>query len=198
MKVIFLDHDGVVCLSEQWGSRFKKARKWMIDQNLPEHTPNMINEKTRPILIRLDNFDKKAVKVLNRILDETNAEIVISSDWKLHATLEEMQELYHHYGVNKVPIAFTPRLEDFDPDSSGMYKWKGWLERARISEIKEWLKHNEVETWVSVDDLDMSHTMNHNEGLDYFVLTERPNTEGIKQSGLADKIIKILNNETNS
>ena len=198
MKVIFLDHDGVVCLSDQWGSRFKKARKWMIDQGLSEHTPNVMNEAGRPILIRLDNFDKKAVKVLNRILDETNAEIVVSSDWKLHATLEEMQELYHHYGVNKVPIDFTPKLKDFDSDSAGLYSWKGWLEKARILEIKEWLKTNEVESWVAVDDLDMSHTMNHNEGLDHFVLTRKPLTEGIKQSGLADEIISILNNETNS
>ena len=197
MKVIVLDHDGVVCLSEQWGSRFKKARQWMIDQNLPEHTPNVMNESSRPILVRLDNFDKKAVKVLNRILDETNAEIVISSDWKLHATLEEMQELYNHYGVNKVPIAYTPRLEDFDPDSAGMYRWKGWLERARCLEIQNWLENNSVESWVAVDDLNMSNEY-LKPGLDNFILTERPNTEGIKQSGLADKIIKILNNETNS
>lgn len=24
MKIIFLDHDGVICLSQQWGGRFKK------------------------------------------------------------------------------------------------------------------------------------------------------------------------------
>ena len=27
MKVIFLDHDGVICLSGNWGSRFKKQQK---------------------------------------------------------------------------------------------------------------------------------------------------------------------------
>ena len=42
-KIIFLDHDGVVCLSDQWGSRFKKARKWMMDEGLPEHAPNVVN-----------------------------------------------------------------------------------------------------------------------------------------------------------
>jgi hypothetical protein len=193
-KIIFLDHDGVVCLSDQWGSRFKKARKWMMDEGLSEHAPNVVNEKTRPIHVRLDNFDEKAVKILNRILEETDAEIVVSSDWKLHATLEEMQELYRLYGVNKVPIAFTPRLEDFDPDSSGLFRWKGWLERARCLEIQHWLKENEVDTWVAVDDLNMSNEVLR-PGLDYFVLTPR-SMEGIKQSGIADKIIKILNNET--
>ena len=192
-KIIFLDHDGVVCLSDQWGTRFKKARKHMIDNNIEEHA--FTDERQRNISIRLDDFDKKAVKILNQILAETDAEIVVSSDWKLHATLEEMQELYRLYGVNKVPIAFTPRLEEFDEESAGLYRWKGWLERARCLEIQHWLKENEVDTWVAVDDLNMSNEY-LNPGLDHFVLTPR-STEGIKQSGIADKIINILNNEVN-
>jgi len=28
MKVIFLDNDGVICLSSNWGSRHKKQKKW--------------------------------------------------------------------------------------------------------------------------------------------------------------------------
>jgi len=28
MKVIFLDHDGVICLSTEWGGRYKKQKKW--------------------------------------------------------------------------------------------------------------------------------------------------------------------------
>ncbi len=28
MKVIFLDHDGVICLSNNWGGRTKKWAKW--------------------------------------------------------------------------------------------------------------------------------------------------------------------------
>ena len=27
MKVIFLDHDGVICLPQQWGGRHKKRKK---------------------------------------------------------------------------------------------------------------------------------------------------------------------------
>ena len=27
MKVIFLDNDGVICLSTEWGGRFKKQQK---------------------------------------------------------------------------------------------------------------------------------------------------------------------------
>ena len=28
MKAIFLDHDGVICLSTEWGGRLKKQSKW--------------------------------------------------------------------------------------------------------------------------------------------------------------------------
>ena len=37
----------------------------------------------------MDDFDSKAVKLLNRILDETGAEIVVSSDWRNWSTLEQ-------------------------------------------------------------------------------------------------------------
>jgi hypothetical protein len=79
-KIIFLDHDGVICLSEAWGGRFKKKG---FDSN-PE----------TPIDIRMDDFDVKAVKVLNNIIEITGCEIVVSSDWKLHGTLEQMKEMY--------------------------------------------------------------------------------------------------------
>lgn len=155
MKVIFLDHDGVICLSNCWGSRFKT------------------NDET--IDSAFDRFDRKALKVLNEILDETDAEIVVSSDWRLHATLEQLQELYKVRGIHKVPISTTG-----DPDA--IFKD---LERGRIQEIKDWLAdHPEVTQWVAVDDLEMFD-------LDNFVHTPRM-SEGIKQSGVKEKIIKFL------
>jgi hypothetical protein len=36
---------------------------------------------------RFDYFDKKAIKVLNQVLEETGAEIVVSSDWRLYANV---------------------------------------------------------------------------------------------------------------
>jgi hypothetical protein len=181
MKAIFLDHDGVMCLSNNWGGRYKKSKKWH-KTNPPTPTSEM------PVWYRFDNFDKKAVDVLNEILQETGAEIVISSDWKLHCTLDEMKELFTEYGISKVPIDFTPNLRDFDESAAGLFAWKGWLERSRVLEIRKWLEnHPEVTHWVAVDDLNMGR-----EGLENFVLCERSN-EGIKQSGLKKKIIEFLN-----
>jgi len=180
MKVIFLDHDGVMCLSSQWGGRHKKTREW-VAKNGEE------NVKDIPATVRLDNFDSKAVKVLNEILTNTAAEIVVSSDWKLHATLNELKDLYWDYGIIKTPLDCTPNLRDFDPDAAALFAWKGWLERARVTEIRQWLKsHPEVTHWVAVDDLNMGR-----EGLENFVLTAR-SSEGIKQSGIREKIEKFL------
>jgi len=188
MKVLFLDHDGVVCLSNNWGSRHKKQKKWggrKMSMTLREV----------PVEFRFDNFDKKAVKVLNEVLTETNAEIVVSSDWKLYCTLEELQEMFLKYGVIKAPIDTTPNFLTYQ-SKFGYSKYD--LEQNRMSEVKDWLKnHPEVTHWVAVDDLDLSERFgaisgNSNGGLKNFVLTPR-SSEGIKQSGIKEKILKFLN-----
>ena len=73
MKVIFLDNDGVICLSNNWGSRHKKQNKW-------GGRKLSMSMSSIPIEYRFDNFDVNAVKILNEILEETDAEIVVSSD----------------------------------------------------------------------------------------------------------------------
>lgn len=179
MKVIFLDHDGVLCLSNNWGGRTKKEG---YDSN-PESS----------LSIRMDNFDAKAVKVLNKILEETDAEIVVSSDWKLHGTLQQMQEMYKDYGVIKTPIAYTPNMNDYDLNAHQLYNWKGWSSQQRADEIKRYLSaHPEITHWVAVDDLNMSLSLGPEWGLKNFVLMKRPYNEGIKQSGIKQKIINYL------
>ena len=199
MKVIFLDNDGVICLSSNWGSRIKKQKKLGSEP--------VFNQKNQlPVEYRFDNFDVKAIKVLNEILKETDAEIVVSSDWRLHGTLEELGEYYTSHGIIKKPIGFT---EVFD--------YTTWLDEGRIPadfnwwrtdsreqerhfEIKDWLEsHLEVTHWVAVDDLFMGIQVeastygphSRDWGLENFVWTPR-DWEGIKQSGIKQKIIKYL------
>ena len=188
MKVIFLDNDGVICLSTNWGSRGKKWSKYRSAN--PESSSIL---KEAPVNVRLDNFDTKAIKILNEVLDETGAEIVVSSDWKLHATLEELGDYYIEQGINKRPIAFTPNLGDWDSESDALFTWRGWYSKKRILEINKYLELNpEIEAWVAIDDLNMSPDYNQGHGLDNFVLTARSN-EGIKQSGIKEKVLKFLN-----
>ncbi len=191
MKIIFLDHDGVICLSSNWGGRSKKWAKYRSAN--PESSSNV---KEAPVFVRFDDFDQKAVKVLNEIIEETGAEIVVSSDWKLHANLEEIGDYYESQGILKRPIALTPNLGKCTWYNDQIWIWSPrWdLEMTRVIEMTQYLHdHPEITHWVSVDDLDMGKNGEDwkNWGIDNFVLTPRSN-EGIKQSGVKEKIIKYL------
>ena len=190
-KVIFLDHDGVICLSNNWGGRTKKWSKYR------SANPDSSKEiKYAPVSVRFDDFDTKAVKVLNEILEETGAEIVVSSDWKLHATLEELGEYYEQQGIIKKPIALTPNIsqcKDYESNFIWSPRWE--LEQIRTIEIKQYLHDNpEFIQWVSIDDLNMGkigEPWKDIWAINNFVLTPKSN-EGIKQSGVKEKILNYL------
>jgi hypothetical protein len=199
MKVIFLDHDGVICLSDEWGGRFKKEKKFREETGVQAKLSSP--HYGLPVEFRFDNFNKKSIDVLNEILETTGAEIVVSSDWKRWANVEEMGEYYLSQGIIKKPIAFTPNLSECTNFDSETFPWsRQWdSEQTRTIEIKEYLhNHPEITNWVSVDDLNMGKTgmyygmeFEHEWGLDNFVYTPL-SREGIKQSGVKEKIINFL------
>ena len=150
MKILFLDNDGVICLSNNWGER---AKKWA---NFKRDNPD-VEFTDRPVQCRFDDFDSKAVKVLNEILEQTGAEIVVSSDWRLHANLEELGEYYESQGIIKRPIEVTDIFKDIFPKEWNAFRYRAELELERSMEIGHWLEnHPEVTHWVAVDDLNMS------------------------------------------
>jgi hypothetical protein len=161
-----------------------------------------------PLEYRFDNFDEKSIKVLNSILEETNAEIVVSSDWRLHASIEELGDYYESQGIIKRPIDgteifhYTNWLEEGFIKDHGEFPWSRTedLEQQRHFEIKRWLRdHPEVTHWVAIDDLNMGiHVeassygpFDRDWGLENFVWTPRAD-EGIKQLGKKEKILKFL------
>ena len=189
MKALFLDNDGVICLSNNWGGR---SKKWAKYRSKNPETSRYIDDA--PVEVRFDDFDKKAIKALNEILEETGAEIVVSSDWRCHATLEELGEYFLSQGILKKPIGVTKLLGQCDQPEN--YPWlRKWdVEQSRSLEILQYLRDNpEITQWVAVDDLDMGKNGEEwkDWGLDNFVLTPS-RTEGIKQSGIKEKIIKFL------
>jgi hypothetical protein len=164
MRCIFLDHDGVICLSNNWGGRTKKWSKYR-----SENPESSSDKRDAPVEVRFDDFDEKAVRILNQILEETGAE-----------------------------IALTPDLGDCTWENPERESWvwsPRWdLEMSRVVEIRQYLHdHPEITHWVAIDDLDMGKNGEpwKNWGLDNFVLTPRSN-EGIKQSGIKEKVIKYL------
>ena len=190
MKCIFLDHDGVICLSNNWGGRTKKWSKYR-----SENPESSSDKRDAPVDVRFDDFDEKAVRILNQILEKTGAEIVVSSDWKRWANVEEMGEYYESQGIIKKPIALTPDLGECTWYTNDVWVWSAkWdLEMSRVIEIKQYLHdHPEITHWVAIDDLNMGKDEDWKDwGLDNFVLTPRSN-EGIKQSSIKGRVLKFL------
>jgi hypothetical protein len=80
MKLIFLDHQGVMRL-------------------IPHPCPGTLIG---------GEFDTTCINILNDILrSDDDIQIVISSDWKYWVSLKEMQEFYKTQGIIRVPIAYT-------------------------------------------------------------------------------------------
>ena len=192
MKVIFLDHDGVICLASEWGGRHKKQRK--AGRKLSQSIESL------PVDARFDNFNKKAVAILNEILERTNAEIVVSSDWKRWASVEEMGEYYEQQGIIKKPIAFTKKVMDCEVPENFVWSPKWELEQERSLEINQFLKdHSDITHWVAIDDLNMGIPQTHETwgelemdwGLTNFVHTPK-SREGIKQSGIKEMVLEFL------
>jgi len=203
MKVIFLDNDGVICLANNWGSRLKKREKW-------GGMKLSMSGSEIPLEYRFDNFDPKAVKVLNEILEKTGAEIVVSSDWRLYANIEELGDYYESQGIIKRPIGMTEVFhytnwvnEGFiQSDEEDKFPWSrnDYREQERHFEIMRYLgNYPSITHWVAIDDLHMGIDVaassygpyERDWGLKNFVWTPR-DWEGIKQSGVKEKILKYL------
>jgi hypothetical protein len=187
MKVIFLDNDGVICLANNWGSRVKKRKK--------DNVSLMMNDPDVEVKYRFDYFDKKAVKVLNQVLEETGAEIVVSSDWRLYANLDELGDYYLSEGIIKKPIGVTKQY--FDCDLPEVQWSRGTMHlQQRCFEVGQYLTdHPEITHWVCIDDLSLGKTDSYgferDWGLTNFVHTPREN-EGIKQSGVKEQLLNYL------
>jgi hypothetical protein len=155
MRILFLDIDGVICTTSCYGRG--KNNKWGTYM-----------------------FDSKCVALLNFIIQETGAEIILSSDWRNQHTLSEMREIFAHNGVIRGPIGYTPSLKSYN----GMN-----LEGGRADEIELWVKTHiwkDDVKWVAIDDLNMSERLFPN-----FVHCPREQ-EGIKRTGIKEKILEIL------
>jgi len=99
-------------------------------------------------------------------------------------------------------VDVTKRVSEIDPKNwEKNFRNYAKLEEERSLEIKTYLNdHPEITSWVAVDDLNMGKFQTENDlefvydwGLDNFVHTKKSN-EGIKQTGIKEKILKFLNN----
>jgi hypothetical protein len=153
-KFIYLDIDGVLSL----GSEVQpKSTRWG----------------------SIHRFNKRAVQYLNEILEKTNADIIISSDWKNHFTLEQLQEIFTEWaGICKLPIDVTPTIPGVTLQR---------LEEWRAKEILQHVEKFKPVAWVAVDDLFLNSWISD----EHCVYVSRF-MEGIKQTGKKQEIINKL------
>lgn len=184
MKVIFLDIDGVL-------NTERKVKEVYDNDNLDSHDE----------FGRL--FDENSLYWLNKIIDETGAEIVISSSWRNDGlgTLRKMWrkrfgEYYHDYGISNNPYKYFDKITDttFSLTTSNYKEQKNLI--RQLSEEDAWKRgwqidiylrtHPEIENFVIIDDdNDMLNCQQK-----YFINAKDPN--GIEEEHYK-KAIKILN-----
>jgi len=127
-------------------------------------------------------FDEKCVKIFNDIIEKTNPIIILSSDWQNHYDLKQLNEIFKWNKVNCV-------ITDVTGTAWGdKFTNLAQLEECRAYDIVQYAKKHEIKKYIAIDDLNLSHWLD-----DYFIHTPRIN-EGIKQSGIKEKILKILLN----
>jgi hypothetical protein len=104
--------------------------------------------------VKESDFSAQALGSLRRIVQETGAIIVLSSEWRrtegLQVSISSVMRYYDCPSFKEITPIFTPKPE--------LVKAYGpivaWAER-RTREIGKWLKeHPEVTAWVALDDLD--------------------------------------------
>lgn len=161
MKIIFLDIDGVLATHKEF-----MMNRTKFQTKHPE---------AKEIRIPYP-FNQGCVKVFNEILDETNAVIVLSSDWRFHWDLNDLDKIFKFNGIKKSPIAITSKIKR---------KLSSDLEDDRSFQIKKYVDEILPDSWVAIDDLNLLSLG------DNFIRTK--DMEGLKQTRIKEKIIKKLN-----
>lgn len=137
------------------------------DYMLTEENVDIFNE---------DMLDERAIVQLKKIIEATNAEIVLSSSWRWYKNTRD--KVHHQLRLKGIDfVDTTPRETD--------------ITMSRGAEIKEWLNnHPEVEKFVILDDDELQIK----EYLPYHVKTTFK--YGLTREKAAEAI-KILNGEIN-
>ena len=91
-------------------------------------------------------FDKNAVTNLRRLLERTDAKVVISSTWRLQG-MEYIQQLWQEYQLPGEVIDLTPSCNSTNfSNVDGQEEWQG-LHVSKGLEIAEWLRLNAKEPY---------------------------------------------------
>jgi hypothetical protein len=160
MRIIFLDIDGVLNSNRHYTDFYLK------------HDRPARSSVTNPE----EQIDERNMKLLNELAIRSEANIVISSTWRMGRKQADLRNDLYKCGLDK-----SIKIIGVTPDYN--------LDRPRGEEIQEWMDNTNknIEAFVILDDSsDMAHLMN------YLVRTNL--TVGLTKQDV-EKALKILDVE---
>ena len=204
MRVLFLDIDGVIQLGTQYRFDHSNEEVHALCRELTTKYGNIfdydkwVKEGSNPfwtVAAVYWDWNKDCLRELRRVLETTDAKIVLSSDWR-NFGFEAMKALFRVYGLDSYYVGSTMpgryRLS-CGREFYSAYRFvkklfketragkESWMEDDRSWEIHEYLdRHSEVTGYAVVDDLNLEE---FNEG--HFVKTN-------SRKGLTKKVADSL------
>lgn len=141
--LLFLDFDGVLN-SVKWLKSRPSREQFASEMNI---SPEIFDHDR--YIWGLRSIDPEAVAVLNRVVTQTQARVVVSSSWRTMYPLNRLQWMLRYQGFDHHLIGATP-------DGWEMRAQGGYAERAhRGQEITEWMKQlpkGLPVKWIVLDD----------------------------------------------
>ena len=95
---------------------------------------------------------KEDCDALQKICEETNADLVVSSDWKKHFTFNQLKRIFWHYGITAGRLVDITTHQDLWNKMS-----RTSLDHERALEVAKWARDNKISNWIAIDDLDLYH-----------------------------------------
>ena len=129
-KIIFIDIDGPLA----WGT-------W--DKGYVILNEDERNEFSIPY-----QWVKEDCDALKTIIDESNAKLVLSSDWRFQFSFRQMKDIFQHYGIHQ------SHLLDMTCQFSLWNKMsRPSIDHERALQVVKWAKDNKISNWIAIDDL---------------------------------------------
>lgn len=135
MKAIFVDIDGPLA----WGT-------WMDGEVEIEVFRNHVDSIKIPY-----PWVEEDCRALAEIVERTNSNIVVSSDWKKSYALRDLRAVFQNYGIRGDHIVDTTSHYNPRGKMSSPPEWD------RACEIASWVKAFKPKHWIAVDDMPLGH-----------------------------------------
>lgn len=198
-KVIFLDIDGVLQPYDS-EKRFEYRRKFGLESLQQKLTDELGTDYFQydeyDVAACYCDWDKSAINRIKRILDETGAKIVISSDWRNRKLPNKMKDFLKIWNMEEYWIADNCYYYSvLDKDVSELQKEIDYVKRRKEELNKQYLDNRSVE---------ILHYVNMNDNIINYVaiddrdLSELPDGHFVKTYNIindeqTNKVIELLN-----